>query len=122
MKNKISAFCLFLLILSSFSCKKESFPSIVGQWSSIAVYAPDNGVYSWSTMDGFRQFHQFYSDGKFASWTDVPGGSGTYSYNKNDLILNYEPNRYVNITSTQILKVEELTKSNLIVSYFYQGS
>ena len=120
MKNKIFILCLFVLSLSFTSCKKESQNNIVGQWRSVSNYTmQDNGTYNWLPVNGHPQFYNFSSEGKFASATDVPGGSGSYSYDEElqKLTLHYEADRYGNIPGTTNLNVELPDRDKLILSY-----
>jgi len=95
---------------------------IIGQWMSVAVYKiEDNGTSHWIPIDGLAtEFYTFSTDGKFGSRTDVPGGGGRYNYDNElkELILNYEPNQYINNTSVQNLMVEVITNNKLILSSF----
>ena len=125
MKNKalISFFVapMFLFV----SCKKESSIGIVGDWKSVSVYTmQNNGIYSWIGTGGHSDFYAFSDQGTFASSTDVPGGSGKYSYDSGlqSLVLNYDADRYGNVPGTEILKVELLTNDKLIVSYLSSGN
>jgi hypothetical protein len=121
MKNKISILCLSSLLLFFTSCKKESSSSIIGQWMSVADYRKqENGTFSWTPAYHFPYFFNFYPDGNFGRASDVPAGGGTYSYDNSleTLILNYETDRYGNTARTQVFKVENLTNSTLVISYF----
>lgn len=122
MKTKLFILCLSPLLLFLTSCKKDSADSIVGQWMSVAVYRiQDTGDGQWIPINGLgREFFNFSADGKFGSRTDVPGGSGSYQYDNElkELILNYEPNQYINSTSVSNLTVETITNNKLILSSF----
>ena len=121
MKSKIVASCLYLLIIVSPSCKKDSFPDIVGQWVSDAVYIKqENGTFNWVEGPRFSEHFNFYPDSRFAYMSDVPGGHGTYSYNNGtkDLLLNYEADPYGNIPQTVTYKVEKLNNDKLIIAYY----
>jgi hypothetical protein len=121
MKNKSSILCLFLFLFSFTSCKKESSASIIGQWMSISDYRKqENGTFSWASTSRFPYFFNFYPNGSFGRWSDVPAGGGDYNYDNSleTLILNYETDRYGNTARTEVFKVEELTNSTMIISYF----
>jgi hypothetical protein len=122
MKSKVLASCLFLLIIFPSSCKKDSFPGIVGQWISVAVYREwQTGNFEWiPTDDRSRFFYSFYPDGRFGSWCDVPSGGGTYSYNRStgDLQLNFEADIYGGTAETITLKVEKTDQGRLIIAHF----
>jgi len=121
MKTKVSAFCVFLLILFSASCKKETSSSIIGQWVNVADYfKQENGTFSWMPAGRYPYHFYFSSDGEFAFGSDVPAGSGTYNYDNRleNLILNYKADGYGNVARTQIFKVEGLTNNTLVISYF----
>jgi len=120
MKNKISILCLSLLLVLITSCKKESSVSIIGQWRSVSVYAvQDNGVYNWIAVDGHPQFYNFSTEGRFGSATDIPGRSGSYNYDEalQTLTLKFEADPYGNTPGTASLKVDELDRDKLILSY-----
>jgi hypothetical protein len=123
MKNKISILCLSLSLVFITSCKKESSVSIVGQWRSVSVYMQDNGVYSWVDVDGHPQFYNFSTGGRFGSATDVPGRSGSYNYDEalQTLTLKFEADPYGNLPGTSSLKVDELDRNKLILSYTSSG-
>ena len=122
MKSKVLASCLFFLFIFSPSCKKDSFPGIIGHWISVADYREQqNGNFEWIPADGRSYFHySFYPDGRFSSWSDVPSGYGTYSYNRSsgDLQLNFEANSYGGAVGTITLKVEKTNQDRLIFAHF----
>ncbi len=125
MKSKALIYCLITLTILSLSCKKESSRDIVGEWESVLVYTlQDNGVPAWTSTENHPQFYSFSAEGRFSSLTDVPGGSGKYSYDSElqNLILNYEVDRYGNLPGTQTCKVELLTNNKLILSYSFPGN
>ena len=99
--------------------------SIVGQWRSVSVYTiQDNGVYNWVAVDGRPQFYNFSTEGRFDAATDVPGGSGSYSYDEalQKLTLHFEAGSYGSVAGTEDLKVEALDQDKLILSYSSGGS
>ena len=121
MKSKILFTCLVIFTFVTFSCKKESAPAIVGEWRMSAVYTnTTSGSYEWITTIRFPELLTFNSDSKFSSFTDVPGGSGTYSYSRvsNELQLNFEADNWYPTRST-VLKVESLTKDKLVTLLTY---
>jgi hypothetical protein len=121
MKNKSSILCLFLFLLFFTSCKKEPSSSIVGQWMSVADYRKqENGTSNWTPTSRFPNFFIFYPNGKFGRGSDIPAGGGVYNYDNSleTLILNYETDRYGNTARTEVCKVEELTNSKMVISYF----
>jgi len=92
---------------------------------SVSVYTiQDNGAYSWISIDGHHEYYNFSAEGRFGSSTDVPGPIGKYSYDSElqNLILNYEADRYGNMPGREILKVELLTRNKMILSYFSSAS
>ncbi|MBL7738091.1 MAG: hypothetical protein JNK14_02645 [Chitinophagaceae bacterium] len=112
-------YCLFLLFFSS-SCKKDAFSGIRGRWMNVAVYTElQNGEFGWYPVERFHEVYHFDSDSRFGAYTDVPGGSGTYKYDrwKGKLELNYEANQYGGTTHTIVLKVEKLAGNNMILAY-----
>ena len=125
MKARISILCLSLFLLLFTSCKKESTTSIVGQWRSVSVYTiQDNGNYNWVSVDGRPQFYNFSTEGRFDAVTDVPDGSGSYSYDEalQKLTLNFEAGIYGSLTGTRDFKVEVLDRDKLILSYSSAGN
>ncbi len=125
MKSKAFVCCLITLAILSLSCKKESSRGIVGEWESVLVYTmQNNGGYGWTSTENHPQFYSFFAEGRFSSSTDVPGGSGKYSYDSElqNLILNYEVDCYGNLPGSQTCKVELLTNNKLILSYSSPGN
>jgi hypothetical protein len=123
MKSKIVTSCLFFLVIFSSSCKKDSFPGLVGQWVSIAYYRNENGTFNWlpASMMRFPDHISFTADSRFYTSTDVSGISGTYVYDNrlNQLTLNIEADIFGNAPSSNVLKVENLNNARLIVAYYY---
>jgi len=125
MKNYVSICSLSFLLLLFSSCKKESPISIVGKWRSVSVYTiQDSGNYKWVPIERYPQFLNFSNEGRFGSATDVPGGSGSYNYDETSqtLILHFEADAYGNVPGTRNLKVDELNRDKLILSYSLTGS
>ena len=121
MKSKILSAILIFFVFILASCTKETFSNINGQWVSVAVYTKQqNGSYRWVKTDKFPHFYQFSSDTRFVSYTDAPGGYGTYSYDSRsgELTLAYEADQYGNTPQTAIFKVEQLNKKQLVISYY----
>lgn len=120
MKTNHFISCLLLVSLFSISCKKESFPELPGQWVSDAIYGElDNGSYGWKPAGGYNHFYSFGTNGRFGTFTDVPGGGGTYRYNSQtgELLLNYEADRYGHTARIETVMVERLNNGSIIISY-----
>lgn len=120
MKINILYTLLIALSLAFVSCKKESTPGIVGQWRMTAVYTnSNNGSYEWVTALRFPEHITFNSDSRFSSFSDVPGGSGTYFFNRstNDLQLNFEGGNNGSSVGSALLKVESLSADKLITVF-----
>lgn len=117
---------LSLLIFLTFSfsyCKKESLPTIVGNWVTTAIYTdPSTGGYGWQIIPegGWREIAIFKTDGSFSFFVDMPAGHGIFDFNHStqDLYLHYT-DRDGNPTGTVLKKVEYLTNDKLIISYVY---
>lgn len=113
-----------LTSLILFSCKKESFRDFEGKWMSVADYRQQpNGSFEWfnyGTNPGWHFYFTFYPEGKFAAFTDVPGGSGSYSYaeRSGSLLLNYEANAYGGTAQTAIYKVERLETDRIVLASY----
>lgn len=121
MKNKSFILCLLLFLFFFTSCKKEPSSGIIGEWMSVADYRKqENGTFSWTSTSRFPYFFSFYTNGNFGRRSDVPAGGGIYNYDNSleTLILNYETDRYGNTARTEVFKVEELTNSTMVISYF----
>ncbi len=123
MKSKLLFPIIFFFIFFATSCKKEAVaPAIVGEWLTTAVYSdPVTGGEGWVTNFRFAERITFNSNSEFFSFTDVPGGSGTYNYSRssNELQLNFDADRYGSPIVSSLLKVESLTNDKLITTYTY---
>jgi hypothetical protein len=118
-------FLLSGLILIGFfsSCSKtrdlESTQPIVGKWVSTAVYAEDAGQFNWVASNGFREFLTFYPDARFNIFTDVPGGSGTYSYNNPARVLKLLfQDANGGVTNEESREVEKIDDRKMTVALF----
>ena len=80
-----------------------------------AVYSERDG---WVTEMRFPEVVMFEADAQFSVFTDVPGGTGKYSYSRSsdELQLKYEADRYGNPAREALQKVETLTNDKLIIA------
>jgi hypothetical protein len=128
MKGIRYLFTLLILIglFSLSSCSKEksyvSPSDIVGKWMSTAVYFQDNGQYNWVETNSFREFLTFFPDARFDIFTDVPGGTGIYSYNSQlkSIRLQFK-DASGGTTAVEERSVEDINNRKLVVA-FYQPS
>ena len=121
MRSKIAAYCLLALLFFSPACKKDISSAIIGNWISVSDFTMQaNGIYMWTPVDRYPQSFSFSSEGRFSSFTDVPGGTGKYNYDGGlqQLTLSYEADGYGNIPNMQNFKVETITSDKLVLSYF----
>ena len=116
---------LLLIALTSFilfSCKKDSFRGIEGGWRDVAHYRQQpNGSFEWLTNNGYwHLFYSFSSEGKFATFTDVPEGSGSYSYDggSRTLVLKYEANANGGAANSVKYMVEQLGNDRLVLAEY----
>ena len=115
-----------VILLASFilfSCHKESFQDFEGSWMNVGEYRQQpNGNFEWTYGygPGWHNFFTFYSDGRFGAHSDVPEGSGRYSYDRRSktLHLNYEADAYGGTASTASLIVEKLESGRLVFAYY----
>jgi hypothetical protein len=111
-KNKI-LFSLLIFLTFSFSyCKKETSPSIVGNWVRTATYIdPSAGGNGWDILPEGSWFESaiFESNGSFFFFTDMPAGHGIFDFNYStyELYLHYT-DRDGNPTGTVLEKVERV--------------
>jgi hypothetical protein len=120
MKGNLSLSFLLFAAFFLFSCKKESFSELSGKWESVSVYTElNNGSYGWVNTEGHRHSYEFFPDGRFSAFSDVPVGAGTYIYNKTtgELLLNYEADQYGTFPRTEKILIERMGKANLTVSH-----
>lgn len=120
MKGKLYLSLLLSITIILFSCKKESFSELSGKWESISVYTElNNGSYGWVNTDGHRHSYQFSPDGRFSTFTDVPGGAGTYNYNSatGELRLSYVADQYGTVPRVETILIEKLDRINITVSH-----
>jgi hypothetical protein len=120
MKGNLYLSLLLFISISLFSCKKESFSELSGKWESVSVYTElNNGSYGWVNTEGHRHSYQFFPDGRFSAFSDVPGGTGTYNFNKTtgELHLNYEADQFGTLPRTETILIERLDKANITVSH-----
>ena len=114
---------MFLSIIFSSSCKKDSFQGLVGQWISVAYYRNDTGTFTWvpASMMRFPDQISFTGDSRFATFTDVSGVGGTYIYDKRakQITLNVEADRIGNPAHSETLMVEKLSDDKLLVAQYY---
>ncbi len=87
---------------------------------SASVYTERDG---WVSNLRFPEVVTYEPGEQFYSFTDVPGGSGTYRYNResNLIELQYVADSYGNIARSALQKVETLTRDKLIVVNFISG-
>ena len=80
-----------------------------------AVYSENDG---WITEMRFPEVVTFEADAQFTFFTDVPGGTGKYSYSlsSNELQLQYEADPYGNPPRLALQKVETLTNDKLVIA------
>lgn len=119
MKIKSSLGALIFIVIGIVSCKKESTPGIVGKWMNTAVYSdPSKGGYGWEMVTR-HEFVTFNPNEQFDIFTDMPGGSGRYTFNRasNDLLLNFEADIYGNTARSEARKVESITENKLITFF-----
>lgn len=88
---------------------------------SASVFTERDG---WVSNLRFPEVVTFEPGEQFHSFTDVPGGSGTYIYNResNILKLQYQADPYGNIARSALQKVETLTRDKLVVVNFISGT
>jgi hypothetical protein len=120
-KNKILPLFLILAVFSFSYCKKETSPSIVGQWISTALYIdPATGGDGWTVLPERSvglEIAIFKTDASFSFSTDMPAGHGIFDFNYStyELYLHYT-DRDGNPIGTVLKKVESLTNDKLIIS------
>ena len=110
MKGRLLVIPSLFIVFLALSCKKESHPSIVGNWAAEAIYGETaNGNMGWN-RPGLGFILTLTNDGKFGLLTDVPEGHGTYTYDRSTgaITLTYLPSN-----STSVLQAAELTMENL---------
>jgi len=93
--------------------------TIIGQWESVAHYAlDDSGNYGWYSQNGWSERISFLADGSFSIYTDVPSGSGTYSFedNSNSVTLNYRADQYGNTAHTVTFAIEDMSNKELTLA------
>ena len=122
---KAPRYLFLLLTITGFlsSCSKEknftTAPAIVGRWMSTAVYTEQNGQFNWLETNSFREFVTFFPDARFAIFTDVPGGTGTYIYNNQarSIRLQFKDAAGGNV-AVEERSVEDISKEKLVVAFF----
>jgi hypothetical protein len=84
-----------------------------------AVYTdPANGGFGWEIVSR-HEFLTLNPNAEFHFFTDVPGGTGIYSYDGSlrVLQLQFEADQYGNSSRSEIRKVESMTEDKLITSF-----
>lgn len=85
----------------------------------MAVYSdPAKGGYGWEMVTR-HEYVTFSPNEQFDFFTDMPGGSGRYTFKRtsNDLLLNFEADIYGNAARSEVRKVETITESKLITFF-----
>jgi hypothetical protein len=117
-KGKSILYIFIVLILTVTSCQKEKQVSILGEWEMAAVLAsPSEGWVYESNQNAYLETISLNANNRFTVSTDVPGRSGTYTYNRSEglLYLFAEADAYNAVSTTDTVKVELITDTKLVL-------
>ena len=94
----------------------------MGEWMSVSVYQQGSSNFEWTSLPStsHREFITFKPDARFFTYSDMPGRSGTYSYDVHAkrIDLKYEADNYGNTASDGQLLVEKVTEESLILAVY----
>jgi hypothetical protein len=121
MKQQFISLLAIFILINSFSCTKEKIfqnEGIVGKWQLTEVYDgyANGGSFSWNKVsEEYSHSLKFSASGEYSRIENSGNGgqecSGTYvldAANNLDIKTNCQ-------TLTEVMKISELTNSNLII-------